>query len=102
MTLHGYTSRTHFPHLLNTSINSHIFILVKTFQFYYLSKLQLYNTALSTAVTVFYIRSSDLTHLRAKTYLFTNPSLPLPAPSLGDHSSTVYVHEFGRLFLSYM
>ena len=50
-----------------TLITSHVCLLcvwcVSTLKFYYLSKLQLYNTLFFIIVTVLYIRSSDLIHL---------------------------------------
>ena len=79
------------PHLLiSTSITLHIYLLFGENKFYFLRKFQLYNTVLSTIISMFYIRSSDLIHLIAESlYLFTNLSLFPPPPDPGNHLSPV-------------
>ena len=57
------------------------FFFVRIFKFYSLSKFKLYNTVLSTVITILYIRSSDLTCLITESLLsFTNLSLSSPPP----------------------
>ena len=70
---------------MSTAITSHVypFILVRMFKFYFLSKFQLCNIVLSTAVTILCIRALDLIHLVAERLCsFTNfssfPRLPIP------------------------
>ena len=63
-----------------------------------LRKCQLCSTVLSTVVHMFYIRSSDLIHLRAESlYPSTNLSLFPPAP--GNHFSTLCLYVFFVLLL---
>ena len=52
-------------HLMNTSITSHVylFIFVRLLKINCLSKFQLYNTVLSTIVSMLYISSSEFRHM---------------------------------------
>ena len=61
----------------------YLFVLVQTLKFYSLSKFQLYSAALSTIVTMLYIRSSDLIHrITESVHPFTNlsPFVATPSP----------------------
>ena len=68
---------------MSISITLHVYLfLVRTFKFYSPSKFQFNSIVLSTMVTMFYIRSSDLIHLIAKS-LYPLTTLPLfPSPPL--------------------
>lgn len=70
-------------------ISLHQFFL-RTFKFSF-SKFQLYNTVLSTIVTILYIRSSNLIQLVVESlYLFTNLYVS-PSPSPGSCFSTTFL-----------
>ena len=88
-----YTLWKDFCHLVNTLHSLHIYIereRESTFKFYSVSKFQLYSTVLSTIVTMFYIRYSDLIHLIAESfYLFTSLSLFPLSLTPGNHFSTL-------------
>ena len=69
-------------------ITSQIYFLVRTFKFSSPSKFQLYNTTLSTVVTMVNIRSSDLSHLVTENLY----------PFLQSFSS-LFPHSSGNIFL---
>ena len=72
--------------------SSHIFI--RTFMFCFLSKFQLHNLVLLTVVTMWCIRSSELTCLiTERFYPFSNHSLFLPLP-WPCHLFFYYFYEF--------
>ena len=83
------------------------FYLVRTVQFYSLSKFSLHNIVLSAIVTMFYIRSSNLIYLTTKclkhfyqpfpTFTYHPHHTPYPFPfflSPGYHHSTLCFSEF--------
>ena len=81
-----YLINQHIHHLTYLAIR----LLLKTFNFYFLSTCQLYNTVLSIIVTIFYMRSSNCICLIAGNFhhLLTSPYfLHTPAPD--NHFSTV-------------
>lgn len=65
------------------TLDTYLFcVCMRTAKFYSLSKLQLYNTELSTVVTMLYIISSDLIHLIPQSLYSHLPTLPyFPHPS---------------------
>lgn len=78
----------------------HIFpsFFVKTFKFHSLSKFQLYVTVSPTAVTRFYIRSSDLIHLKLP-ICFLLLASPAPLPTIPRQWLFYCFHEFNFIFL---
>ena len=96
------TLRKHSPIEL-THLSPHIFtfffFLVRIFTFHSLSKFPLNNTVLSTIVTMFYIRSSELIHFVTENlYRFTYLSLfpPIIQPLA---ITFLFVSEFNVYFL---
>lgn len=62
---------------------------------YSISKVQLYNTVLSTIVTMFYIISLDFIHLIIKVCTLSSNSPHSPtSQSPGNHQYTLCFHEF--------
>ena len=96
-----YTLWKDSPHRVNEHIHHHHFtfaFLVRTFKFYSFSKFQLCNTVLSTLVTMFYIKSSDLIHLILKACVLL-PSCPsLPGPQLLATTLLLCFYEFDFFF----
>ena len=83
-----YLINQHIHHLTYLAIR----LLLKTFNFYFLSTCQLYNTVLSIIVTIFYMRSSNCICLIAGNFhhLLTSPYfLHTPAPD--NHFSTLFL-----------
>ena len=75
----------HIHHLADLSFFFFFFLLflAGTLKFYSVSKFHLYNTVLSTIVTVLFFRSLDLIHCIAENlYPFTNLSLSPAPPNL--------------------
>ena len=62
-------------YLMDMYPSPHLFLLVITLRFYSLRKFQLYNTVLSTIITMLSRKCSALIHLVTKFILFDQPLL---------------------------
>ena len=97
-----YTLWKDCPHLVNTSITTYIYLYVCVWEHvsFTLSKFRLHNTVLTTTVTMFYIRSSDLIRLTAESlYPFSNLSLFPPTLAPGNHFSSLHFYKSDFIFI---